>query len=144
MNFQTSRFYGIFYNSTRISNIHHVGNLLLNSCCLTEGICIFPISCLVRKIWRGNECQNAVEVSISLIVIQSSFMMTSSNGDIFRVTGHLCGEITGPRWISRTKASDAELDVFFDVPLNKRLSKQSSGWWFETPSRPLWRHHNVI
>ena len=36
-------------------------------------------------------------------------MMTSSNGNIFRVTGHLCGKFTGPRWISHTKASDAEL-----------------------------------
>ena len=40
------------------------------------------------------------------------FMMTSSNGNIFRVTGHLCGEITGPRWILHTKASDAELWCF--------------------------------
>ena len=39
-------------------------------------------------------------------------MMTSSNGNIFRVTGHLCGEFTGPRWIPRTKASDAELSGF--------------------------------
>ena len=30
--------------------------------------------------------------------------------------------------------------VFFDLRLNKRLSKQSWGWWFETLSRPLWRH----
>ena len=36
-------------------------------------------------------------------------MMTSSNGNIFRVTGHLCGEFPGLRWIPRTKASDAEL-----------------------------------
>ena len=34
-------------------------------------------------------------------------------------------------------------DVFFDLRLNKRLSKQSWGCWFETPSRPLWRHRNV-
>ena len=34
-------------------------------------------------------------------------------------------------------------DVFFDLRLNKRLSKQSGGWWFEMPSRPLWRHCNV-
>ena len=27
--------------------------------------------------------------------------------------------------------------------LNKRLSKQSLGWLFETPSRSLWRHCNV-
>ena len=26
-------------------------------------------------------------------------MMSSSNGDIFRVTGPLCGELTGTRWI---------------------------------------------
>ena len=38
-----------------------------------------------------------------------SIMMTSSNGNIFRVTGHLC---TGPRWIPHTKASDAELWCF--------------------------------
>ena len=30
------------------------------------------------------------------------YMMTSSNGNIFRVTGHLCGEFTSPRWIPRT------------------------------------------
>ena len=34
-------------------------------------------------------------------------------------------------------------DVFFHLCLNKRLSKQSLGWWFETPSRPLWRHCNA-
>ena len=39
-------------------------------------------------------------------------MMTSSNGYIFRVTGHLCGEFTGHRWILRTKANDAELWCF--------------------------------
>ena len=33
-------------------------------------------------------------------------------------------------------------DVSFDLRLNESLSKQSSGWWFETPSRPLWRHSN--
>ena len=33
--------------------------------------------------------------------------------------------------------------VFFDLRLNKRLSNFSSGWWFETPSRSLWRHCNV-
>ena len=48
--------------------------------------------------------------------------MTSSNGNIFRVTGHLCGEFIGLRWIPHTKASDAELYVFFDLRLNKRLT----------------------
>ena len=62
------------------------------------------------------------------------FMMTSSNGNTFRVTGHYCGEFTGDRTRS--------FDVFFDLHPNKRLSKQSWGWWFETPSRRLWRHCN--
>ena len=39
-------------------------------------------------------------------------MMTSSYGNIFRVTGPLCGEFIGLRWIPRTKASDAELWCF--------------------------------
>ena len=39
-------------------------------------------------------------------------MMTSSNGNIFRVTGPLCGEFTGHRLIPRTKASEAELCCF--------------------------------
>ena len=68
--------------------------------------------------------------------------MTSSNGNIFRVTGHLCREFTGPRWILHTKASDLEL--FFDLRLNKRLSKQSWGWWFETLSCPLWHQCNAL
>ena len=38
-----------------------------------------------------------------------SIMMTLSNGNIFRVTGPLCGEFTGHRWIPLTKASDTEL-----------------------------------
>ena len=33
---------------------------------------------------------------------------------------------------------------FFDLRLNQRLSKHSWGWWFEKPSRPLWRHSNEI
>ena len=33
-------------------------------------------------------------------------------------------------------------DVFYDLRLNKRLTKQWRGRWFETPSRPLWRHWN--
>ena len=35
-------------------------------------------------------------------------------------------------------------DVFFDLRLNKQLSKQSWGWCSETPSYSLWRHCNDI
>ena len=87
----------------------------------------------------------SVKQIIELLSKFGSFrsMMTSSNGNIFHVTGHLCGEFTGHRWIPRTKDSDAELWCFFDLRLNKRLSKQSRCWWFETPSCPIWRHRNA-
>ena len=35
-------------------------------------------------------------------------------------------------------------DVFFDLCVIKQLSKHSRGWWFETLSRPLWRHCNTM
>ena len=72
----------------------------------------------------------------------SSGMMTSSNGNIFRVTGPLCGEFTGPGEFPAQRPVTRSFDVFFDLRLNKRLSKQPWGWWFETPSWSLWRQCN--
>ena len=71
-----------------------------------------------------------------------SDMMTSSNGNIFRVTGPLCGEFTGPGEFPTQRPVTRSFDVFFDLLLNKRLSKQPWGWWFETLSWSLWRHCN--
>ena len=48
------------------------------------------------------------------------------------------GEFLTQRPVTRS------FDVFFDLRLNKRLRKQSWGYWFETPSRPLWRHCNAV
>ena len=59
-------------------------------------------------------------------------MMTSSNGNIFRVTGHLSvpGEFPAQKPVTRG------FDVFY-VRLNKGLSKQSWGWWFEMFMAPI-------
>ena len=77
--------------------------------------------------------------------IGSRFSMTTqSNGNIFRVTGPLCGEFTSPGELPTQRPVTQSFDVFFDLRLNKRLSKQSWGWWFETLSRPLWRHLNAM
>ena len=46
------------------------------------------------------------------------------------------GEFPSQRPVTRS------FDVFFDLCLNKGLSKQSWGWWFDTPTCPLWRHCN--
>ena len=71
-------------------------------------------------------------------------MMTSSNGDIFTLLA-LCagnslvtGEFPSQRPVRRS------FDVFFDLRLNKRLSKQPWRRWFETPSHVLWRPCNGI
>ena len=73
---------------------------------------------------------------------RSHDMMTSSNGNIFRVTGPSCGEFTGTGEFPTQRPVSRSFDVFFDLRLNKRLSKQPWGWWFETQSCSLWRHRN--
>ena len=66
--------------------------------------------------------------------------MTSSIGNIFRVTGLSCGEFTGE--FPTQRPVSWSFDVFIDLRLYKRMSKQWWGWWFETPSCPVWRHCN--
>ena len=69
--------------------------------------------------------------------------MTSSNGIIFSVTGPLCGEFTCPGEFPAQRPATRSFDVFFDLCLNKRLRKQPWSWWFETPSKSLWRQCNA-
>ena len=66
--------------------------------------------------------------------------MTSSNGNIFRVTGPLCGEFTGPGEFPSQRPVTRGFDVFFDQRMYKRLSKQPWGWRFETHRG----HYDVI
>ena len=70
--------------------------------------------------------------------------MTSSNGNIFRVTGLLCGEFTAHRRIPLTKASDAELWCFlWSAPwINGWVNNRNAGD-LRLQSRSLWRHSNV-
>ena len=51
---------------------------------------------------------------------------------------HVTGEFPAQRPVTRS------FDVLFDLRLDGRLIKQSRGRWFETSSRPLWRHSNVL
>ena len=56
---------------------------------------------------------------------------------IYAGNSSVTGEFPAQRPVTRS------FGVFFDLLLNKRLSKQSWGWWFETPLCPLWRHCTV-
>ena len=61
--------------------------------------------------------------------------MTTSNGNIFRVTGYLCGEFTGHRWIPLTNASGPERRCFiWSVPW-------INGWVNTREVGDLRRHH---
>ena len=70
----------------------------------------------------------------------TDIMMTSSNGNIFRVTGPLCGEFTGHWWIPRTKASDTELWCFlWSAPwINSWVNNREAG-----DLRPHRTHYDV-
>ena len=102
----------------------------------------------VRNAPRPGFVQHATQAIIWIarktVKVIMSPMMTSSNGNIFRVTGPLCGEFTGPGEFPTQRPVTRSFDVFFDVRLNKRLSKQPRGWWFETQSWSLWRHCNAF
>ena len=76
--------------------------------------------------------------------MMSKVIMMTSSGNIFRVTGYLYWEFTGHRWIPTQRPVTRSLDVFFDLRLDKRLSKQWWSWWFNTPSRPSRRHSNDL
>ena len=107
---------------------------------------------LIDVIWRhrfgstlGNCTLFSDAISCAIAIAQqlssptsNGLMMTSSNGNIFLVTGHLCGEFTDSQHRGQWRGAL----VFWC--LNKPLSKQSWGWWFETPTRSSWRHCNVI
>ena len=54
------------------------------------------------------------------------------------------GNSSVPGEFPAQKPVTRSFDIFFDLRLNKRLSKQSWGWWFETLSCPLWRHSNAM
>ena len=86
-----------------------------------------------KPIWQRKATQRSHDIT------QSNAMMTSSNGKIFRVTGHLCGEYSPHKGQWRWA-----LMFSFYIRLNKRLSKQSKRRWSETPPCPLWRQCNAI
>ena len=75
---------------------------------------------------------------------KSSVMQKAVPGHIVIRVSSICvgnspvtGEFPTQRPVTRS------FDVSFDPRMDIRLSKQSWGWWFEIPSRPLWRHCNV-
>ena len=99
---------------------------------------IFPLSCkyitvwdmcmfLFRRYWikRSNTAWWRHQIK------SSSALLTLCAGN-----SPVTGEFPSQKPLARS------FDVFFDMRLNKKLSKQSWGWWFETPPRSLWHRCN--
>ena len=70
-------------------------------------------------------------------------MMTSSNGRFSELLALCAGNSPVTGECPSQRPMTPSFDIFFDLHLNKRLSKQSWRWWFEMSSRSLRRHRNV-
>ena len=66
------------------------------------------ISVMLCRAWTVLYRRSTAGISSRIYFV----MMTSSNGNIFRIAGSLCGEWTGNRWILLKKASDTKLWCF--------------------------------
>ena len=107
--------------------------------------------CLVSLEWYDAvESWMAIGENVCIYMLSQNryradrYTMTSSNGNIFHVTGYLWGNSPVTGEFPSQRPVTRSFDVFFDLHLNKQLSKQSWGWWFEMPSHPLCCHCNDI
>ena len=116
---------GILLHLTLCRYVAHLCGWMYVWICLYGGVCmhvcpvsIVHLSNLYEWRCRFYHCYwNILHWSPYMVtVVTGSFYncgnMMSSNGNIFRVTGPLCGEFTGHRWIPHTKISDVELWCF--------------------------------
>ena len=81
--------------------------------------------------------------SIQLVVEISSISWWRHQMEAFSALLAICaGNSPVPGEFPTQRPVTWSFDVYFDLCPNKRLSKQSWGWWFQMPLRPLWRHRN--
>ena len=96
---------------------------------------VWTLALSINKHWSTNLlCVKALPGTMATHVSVSRVLMTSSNGNILRVTGPLWGESTGHRWIPLAKTSGAELWCFlWSMP-------EINGWADNRDPSDLRRH----
>ena len=101
--------------------------------------CCKAVSHYLYKLWSNLESIEYQQGTMSSCTSWWRHQMETFSALLTICAGNspVSGEFPAQRPVTRS------FDVFFDLRLNKRLSKQSWGWWFETLSRPLWRHRIV-
>ena len=120
----------------------------------TEGSIRNQVTVRANRNNRGDSTETATDVTRAPRLVRKKRQQVSRvykntmtwwrhQMETFSVSLALCagnspvtGEFPAQRPVTRS------FDVFLDRRLNRRLSKQSKGWWFETPLCPLWRHSN--
>ena len=94
------------------------------------------------SLWHVSEIKSSrfrcIQLPIHVIIPRWRHQMEKFSALLALCAGNspVTGEFPSQRPVTRS------FDVFFDLGLNKRLSKQSWGWWFETLSHQLWHHCN--
>ena len=97
---------------------------------------VFVLS--VDDVWTSVHISSALNTSVHFTWWRHQIEIFSALLALCAGNSPVSGEFPAQRPVTRS------FDVFFDLRLNKRLSKQSWGWWFETPPCSLWRHCNEL
>ena len=98
---------------------------------------LMPHLIMPRKMWFG-KCDRSTGIVIFNPCWHHQMETFSALLALCVGNSPVTGEFPTQRPVTRS------FDVFYDLRLNEQLSKQSWGWGFETPSRPLCRHRNVV
>ena len=85
---------------------------------------------LLPKIWRSKHIPNIMHTVPALSGWRHQTEIFSALLAICAGNSPVPDEFPAQRPVTRS------FDVYFDLRPNKRLSKQSWDWWFETPSHP--------
>ena len=101
---------------------------------LNTQLCYMQMTILLLLLW----------FFLCVIVMENAFRWWRHQMETFTALLAICaGNSPATGEFPIQKPVTRILYIIFDVSLNKRLSKQSWGWWFETPLSPLWRHSNA-
>ena len=93
--------------------------------------------------WDSRPAKNAIWKAMVSPIHTMLRMATSLNGINSALLATCVGNSPATGEYPAQRPVTRSFDVFFHLRLNKRLSKQSWGWWFEKPSRLLWRQCDV-
>ena len=115
---------------------------------LIQGRCY--LSYYKTQKWQFSQCLKYLENTMMLynknMIYRTSSRMTTWGRHQMETFFALLAICTGNSTVTGEFPTQRPLtrsfDIFVDLPLNKRLSKKSWGWWFETQSRPLKRYCN--